>query len=423
MSTAEVIIIGAGTAGLAAARDLRAAGIRSLVLEASDRIGGRVHTIFPDGHPVELGAEFVHGRPEPFTTILKQHHLELEEMDGAMLRSENGQLVSGAKFFPQVMNLLDSLKDSGADRTFAEFLDTDAKKFDPEARQSAWEYVSGFHAADPARASEHALARSTQIGERESSDEAFRLRRGYSQVIDILARDADIRLNAEASAIRWRPNQVTVSCVDGASFSARAAIMTVPLPIWSRLHFTPELPHKAAALAKLAMGPVLHVSLRFKEKWWEHVQGGKAKGLGFLLSHHPDFPTWWTGLRVHPPLLTGWSASLRAERLAALSHDEVVARALAALAALFSFPQPEIEWLLRSAHTHNWQTDRHVGGGYSYVLKGGSAAARELARPVDSTIFVAGEATDFTGDNGTVHGAINSGRRAARELLDAWKEC
>jgi phytoene dehydrogenase-like protein len=178
MPAAEVIIVGAGAAGLAAARDLRDAGITSIVLEASDRIGGRVHTIFPAGHPVELGAEFVHGRPEPFTTFLEQHRLELEEVDGTMLRLGNGKLIPGGDFFPQVMKLLDSLRDSGADRTFAEFLETDGQKFDAETRQSAWEYVSGFHAADPTRASEHALARSTRTGERESSNEGCRLCRG-----------------------------------------------------------------------------------------------------------------------------------------------------------------------------------------------------------------------------------------------------
>jgi monoamine oxidase len=211
-------------------------------------------------------------------------------------------------------------------------------------------------------------------------------------------------------------------CADGSKYTARAAIITVPLPIWPRILFNPELPYKTAALAKLAMGPVLRVSLVFREKWWEQVQGGKAKGLGFLLSHHPDFPTWWTGLRGQPPLLTAWTASLRAERVSTLPDEEIIGRATKAAADLFSVSLREIESMLRSAHTHNWQTDRFAGGGYSYVLKDGSAAPRELAQPVDSTIFIAGEATDLTGDNGTVHGAINSGRRAAREVLDHWQE-
>lgn len=422
MPASDVIIVGAGAAGLAAARDLRDAGITPIVLEASGRIGGRVHTIFPDGRPVELGAEFVHGTPEPFTTFLKEHHLDLKELDGKMLRSESGKLLSGGDFFPEVLELLGSLRDSGADRTFAEFLETDGQRFDLETRRSAFEYVSGFHAADPKRASEHALARSTRMGERESSDEAFQVCRGYSQVIDILARGTEIRLNTEVTEIRWRSHEVTVMCADGSDHVARAVLITVPLPIWRRIRFDPELPHKAAALSKLAMGPVLRVSLVFRENWWEQVQGGRAKDLGFLLSQHADFPTWWTGLRGQPPLLTAWSASLRAERLSALRDEEIIARATKAAADLFSVPQREIESMLRSAHTHNWQADRFTGGGYSYVLKDGSAASRELARPVDSTIFVAGEATDFTGDNGTVHGAINSGRRAARELLDRWQE-
>ena len=428
MSAVDVIVIGAGVAGLTAAAELAPHGNSVTLLEASDRVGGRVHTMFPDeAHgPVELGAEFVHGTPEPFTSFLKDRKLKLEEMDGRMLRSENGQLTSGGDFFPRVMELLCSLRDSGADRTFAEFLSTDGQRFDEETRYSAAEYVSGFHAADPARVSEHAIAKSTRTGQREHSDDAFRLAGGYAQVVDALAsslpKNVQLLRGKQATHITWREHHVSVRCADGSSHSARAGIITFPLPIWDRVTFDPELPHKRAALEKLAMGPVLRISLAFAKPWWHEVQQGKARNLSFLFSHHKLMPTWWSGLKSQPALLTGWSAAHRATELSQLSPDGICDAALTALADDFSVPRHEIEPQLRGYWTHNWQTDPHILGGYSYTLKGGSAAPRELAVPIDATLFVAGEATDFTGDNGTVHAAFNSGRRAARELLAAQKE-
>lgn len=428
MSQTDVIVVGAGVAGLTAASELAPHVNSVTLLEASDRVGGRVHTIFPaeTNGPVELGAEFVHGTPEPFTSFLKKKNVALEEMDGRMLRSENGQITSSGDFFPRVMELLGSLRDSGGDRTFAEFLSTDGQKFDEETRRSAAEYVSGFHAADPARVSEHAIAKSTRTGEREHSDDAFRLVRGYAQVADALAasfpKNVEILRGKQVTDIEWRKHKVTVRCAEGSIYSAAAAVITVPLPIWQRIRFAPELPHKHSVLEKLAMGPVLRISLAFTTPWWHEVQQGKARDLSFLFSHHKLLPTWWSGLNSQPALLTGWSAAHRAEELSQLSCDAICDAALAALADNFALARQELEPLLRGYWTHNWQADPYILGGYSYTLKGGAAAPREFARPVESTIFVAGEATDFTGDNGTVQAAFNSGRRSAREFLDAQKD-
>jgi monoamine oxidase len=425
VSTKDVIIIGAGVAGLIAAAEIAPHASSVTLLEASDRVGGRVHTIFPveANGPIELGAEFVHGKPEPFTTFLSQHNLELEEVDGQELRSFNGRLTSGGDFFPRVMELLDSLSDCGVDRSFAEFLAANSQQFDGETRLSAAEYVSGFHAADPARVSEHAIAKSTRTGEKEHSDEAFRLVRGYSQVVQVLCKslpnNAQILLNKKATEFHWRKHHVAVRCADGSTHAGEAAIITVPLPAWDRIWFDPEIPHKRAALEKLAMGPVLRISLQFATSWWDDVQEGEARDMSFLLSHHKLFPTWWRGMNSQPTLLTGWCAAHRAQELSQLSREAICAAAITSLSDLFAISWSKIEQQLRGYWTHNWEMDPHVLGGYSYVLKDGEAAPHMLSQPVEETIFVAGEATDFSGDNGTVHGAINSGLRAARELLDS----
>jgi monoamine oxidase len=374
--------------------------------------------------PIELGAEFVHGKPAVLIRLIEQNGLELEELDGDDLRSEGGKLVSGGDFFRRVMKLLDRLRTEGADRTFAEFLETNDDDFDEETRKSAIEYVCGFHAAHPDRISEHALAKSTESGEREGSETAYRLLRGYNQITDTLHRRlssrTQIRLNSPVTSIRWSRNHVEVAA-DNATYTAKAVIITIPLPKWDSLKIEPDLPQKRAAREKLAMGAVIRVTLLFDRPWWHQVQDGKAKNLSFLFSHHPEFPTWWRGTSAQPNALTGWSAGARAEVLSSFSNEEICARAVSAIADIFSTSESLVHAQLTGAFTHNWQTDPYVGGGYSYTLKSGEAAPRMLAEPVEGTIFVAGEATDFSGDNGTVHAAIGSGMRAARELLDAFR--
>ena len=420
MFSPDVIIIGAGVAGLAAAAELNRHGCSVLVLEASDRIGGRVFTHHEKDFPVELGAEFVHGEPEVLTSLIRTNDRTLEEMDGRQLRSMNGELESGGDFFPKVMKLLGELRQDGADRSFAQFLREDAADADEETQRSAWEYVAGFHAADPEQISEHALARSTVSGEQEHSEEAYRLPGGYGQVVDILRAQltqTEIQLRTQVKQIVWRNHHVEVRSADGPKFTAPKLIVTVPLPIWESLHFEPELPAKREALTQLAMGAVLRVSLQFDRPWWNDVQGESAKDFSFLFSHHDDFPTWWRGMKNQKNVLTGWCASHRAERLSSLDDATIAARAISALAEIFAQDRGTIQSYLRHHWLHNWQRDPHYRGGYSYVRKGGDTAAQRLAAPIDSTLFFAGEATDTRGDNGTVHGAIASGLRAALEVI------
>lgn len=418
----HVIVIGGGAAGLAAAGQLDHAGHDVTLLEASGRLGGRVHTIQTEAGPIELGAEFVHGKPPVLTQLIEEHGLGLEELDGAMLRSEDGQLVSGRDFFPKVMKLLDSLRTEGADRSFAAALKTKKEAFDAQTIASVKEYVSGFHAADINKVSEHALAKSTRAGEKEGSDEAFRLVNGYADIVRLLraqlTRRTHVHLNAPVKGIDWKKGEV-VATTARTAFSAEAVIITVPLPLWKSLRIRPDLPRKRAALKKLAMGAVIRVSLQFDSPWWHEVQNGKAKDLAFLFSHDPDFPTWWRGTSAQSNVLTGWSAAERAERLSSLTDAQIRDSALRSLARIFGLPVKTVKAHFVAAWLRNWQADPFIGGGYSYVLRGGDAAPRTLAAPVQDTIFVAGEATDFTGDNGTVHAAISSGQRAAREFLDS----
>jgi monoamine oxidase len=128
------------------------------------------------------------------------------------------------------------------------------------------------------------------------------------------------------------------------------------------------------------------------------------------------FPVWWTPYPLRAPLLVGWRGGPAALELSAMSSDEVVAGAIDSLATLLGVPNREIRRHLVGAFNHDWNSDPYSRGAYSYVGVGGSDASGKFARPVDATLFFAGEHADREGRNGTVHGAMASGTHAAASV-------
>jgi monoamine oxidase len=141
------------------------------------------------------------------------------------------------------------------------------------------------------------------------------------------------------------------------------------------------------------------------------------KDASFLFSRGADFPTWWTQAPAKMPILVGWASAITAPALNRHSHEEVSARAVAALAKTLCVDESLVRTELVSAHFHDWCADPLTRGAYTYARVGGSGAYRTLAEPLRGTLFFAGEATDATGNHATVHGAIASGYRAADEVL------
>src|SRR5208283_1118002 len=129
------------------------------------------------------------------------------------------------------------------------------------------------------------------------------------------------------------------------------------------------------------------------------------------------FPTWWSSVSAGTAMLTGWSGGVRAEPLSGLGSAAIMERGLEALYHVFGVPVETLRDLVQERFVHDWQSDPYSRGAYSYSLPGGKEAARKLAAQVGNTLFFAGEAMDCTGHNGTLHGAIASGYRAASELL------
>jgi monoamine oxidase len=440
-----VIVVGAGVAGLAAASKLSRAGLSVLVLEARDRIGGRVFTRQVDGHPVELGAEFIHGRPPEIWERLQNSGAQVTEVTGRNWCVSDDRLYP-CEFFSQTESILETMDDSSPDESFLDFLN---RRFpnpngDPkreQARQHALGYVSGFNAADPAKVGVHWLVEEMRAEEKIESTRVFRSACGYDDLLESFRREitgssVTIGTGTVVDQIRWRRGHAELR-VDGhvekKSFTASHVLITLPLSLLKlspgktgAVQFVPTLPaSKVTALDKLEMGKVIRVVLRFRHRFWERISPPHAdrqtlSDMSFLFSQDEWFPTWWTTMPVRAPLITGWAPFLSAERLSGQERDFVAEQSLQTLARLLGMSLRKLTEEVEEAHYHDWQTDPFSRGAYSYGKVGSDGAQQALAAPVEKTLFFAGEATDITGNNGTVHGAIASGNRAADEILQCF---
>jgi len=189
------------------------------------------------------------------------------------------------------------------------------------------------------------------------------------------------------------------------------------------VRFEPELPaEKRNALEKLAMGKVVRVTLCFRERFWQNLRGrpgsGTLRKLSFLFSRDNFFPTWWTQMPEPVPIITGWAPAHAAESLAGMNADAIVDKAIQSLSKLLLIDKSHVKAQLTASYFNDWDSDPFSRGAYSYVKVGGEGCQQVLGSPISNTLFLAGEATDTSGHNGTVHGAIASGRRAARDILD-----
>ena len=437
-----IIVVGAGIAGMAAALELARAGLKVAIVEARDRVGGRVFTKRDSvaNAPVELGAEFIHGRPPEIMDCLRELHVDPIPSSGEDWCEKEGQ-VTPCELFSDVDALLEKMDDQGPDESFVDFIEHCCPEASKETKDRARRYITGFHAADPAKISVHSLVRGLRADERIDGERTFRIPGGYAVLINYFQEQlgtagVHIHLNTIVQNVRWKSGEAVVDCHtdDGhRSYAARQALLTLPLGVLQAspeelgaVRFVPDLPaSKHRAAANLAMGKVMRVTLRFRERFWDslHPSGSETlANMRFLFSQQNWFPTWWTMLPERNPMITGWAPFHCAEELSGQDPTVILSAACEALRVLFKMDAQRIEDLIESASYHDWQTDLFSRGAYSYVKVGGDSAQAELAAPVKGTLFFAGEATDVSGYQGTVHGAMASGHRAAQEILDSRRE-
>ncbi|HTL59949.1 MAG TPA: NAD(P)/FAD-dependent oxidoreductase [Candidatus Limnocylindrales bacterium] len=418
-----VLIIGGGAAGLAAALRLSGEGVPVGILEGRERLGGRMHTIHSDPKCllVELGAEFIHGEQNTTWDYVKSAKLRTQKVPDRHWRFVKGELLKDRKLWDRISSVMSRINEAAPDQDFQSFVDH-GWGIDPLARNLALEYAENFHAAPANRISVHALALAEEAAEKDEATSQFRIKAGYCGLVDwftrqLAAREIPVYLNNTVKVIRWQRGRVDVITQAGMQeqhWQAERAVITLPLGVLQNqrgagaVQFDPLLHTKQKAIEGLAMGSVFKMTLHFKSRFWK-------RNFGFIHVNNPWLPVWWSDSRG--PLITAWAGGPRAEQLAREGPQAALAVAFRLLASLFKIAPQKLNDNLLGCYTHDWMQDPFACGAYSYTPVRMKDMPRRLAMPVAETLFFAGEATDSQGEQGTVHGALASGERAAEEVL------
>jgi monoamine oxidase len=440
----DVIIVGAGAAGLAAGARLAQAGQRVALLEARERIGGRIftrHLPAAEGRAplcVELGAEFIHGLPSATWSLVGQAKLSAYELEGSELSFVNGNWTPPMNQ-PAMRVIADMMKwleaRPGCDMSFAEY--QAAAPADAATDAAAAHYVEAFNAADRHRIGIAALAAQQRAEDVIETDRLFHVAEGYDAVMEFLAAQfraagGELALGTPVRRIDWQRGSVRIDGVDGKELRARQALITVPLGVLQAdtIAFAPAPGEILAQARCLAMGEVVRVTLLFRERFWRDRRAPsipegvrrKLADLSFLFTPAEVPPTWWTPNPTPTPMLTAWVGGPKATELRrsiAAEGDPLALprRCLATLARVFELSFAELQSLLVSWHEHDWSADPYSRGAYSYVPAGALDTPTKLTAPVEETLYFAGEHTDITGHWGTVHAALGTGVRAAEQML------
>lgn len=414
---ADVIVLGAGVAGLSAAHALVDTDLDVLVLEARDRLGGRVHT---DKHfagfPVELGAEFVHGARVKTWEWIERLGLQTKHWrrtDDSWVRLADGSrlTMSEARGVSPAFDLTRSwdIPDVAA-RPFESF-DRYLSRVGFDAEQL--DYVRRAYANAAGESLRHLDARSMLDSLKsleEDGGEDFRLLDGYGAIIEALGIGLEIVTDTVVSRVVATEDGVEVTARDGRRFEAKGAIVTLPVGVLAagNVEFDPPLDDlKGEALAGLGMGPVIKIVYRFAERLAPpEIQAVYAAGRA---------PMWWSPSSGHPTDAVVWTAFVSGDAavdLLRLGEEAAIDHALDSLRR--ELGRPGLKPL--DALLVDWPNDPFAGGGYSYVRPGHRGVRERLAAPTPP-LFWAGEATAPERDAATVHGALLSGERAAQEAL------
>lgn len=426
---ADVIVVGAGAAGLAAARALSNEDYDVIVLEARNRIGGRVWTdrTWADT-ALDMGASWIHGsRDNPLSSLVRQFKLKtaITDYDNLWLYDTSGSLVND-----DAQDRIDTRLDDLLDELDELRDDFDEEDRDDISLQQAVDSILARRDFSERARRELNYAINATIEHEYGTDIAnlsfyywddgeefdggdLLLPNGFDQVMQGLAAGMDIRLEHVVEHIAYTRYNVTVTTNQGV-LTAERVIVTVPLGVLQKgkITFSPPLPRKKqAAMHRLGMGMLNKVYLRFPEVFWER----EPDLLGYISERKGEWSEWLNMYKyLGKPILLGFNAGVYGQQLEQLSDTQVVDGAMDVLRRIYgtSIPNPEA-WLIS-----RWGTDSYAYGSYSYLRPHATPDDYDLlAAPVELTLFFAGEATsrDYAA---TVHGALLSGEYAAQLIIE-----
>lgn len=430
---ADVIVIGAGAAGVFAMRELTRLGLTVIGLEARHRIGGRILTRRRlSRHPVELGAEFVHGPDNLIHELAAEYGLTLVPHTGEAYSWWDGKLVPESRFpkppltvLHEIRRLADRQRKAGLGAMpLAEFLGTPdlvaILSGSDVTRRYIDQLVKNDHAVEPTSLTLEGWLEADVSG----YESNFRVAEGYSTLLQRAAADSqlDIRLSRPVERIEWDPGNVTCFARD-LTVRARAVIVTLPLGVLQQgdVEFDGPLPAaKIEAIDSLLPGKVLKMISSFRsigdeEPFWPEDMAFVVSALDSQL-HWPTLPS---GVSSRRQLLTHLVGGDAADRF---GQDADPPQAMLSQL-VHMFRKPRIRKLFIRAEWRLWHADRYSRSGYSAFPSDADDDAREmLGQPVSETLFFAGEAVGVRGRPGmvaSVHGAIESGMACAREVAAA----
>lgn len=426
MQQSDILIIGAGAAGLMAARELLRYRKSVHILEARNRIGGRIHSLH-DPHfarPVELGAEFIHGKLPITFSLMKEYNINKTSLEGKMWHAANGEITRTPEYIPGSEELEKALHNLHEDMSVKNFLDTYlGAPSQRELYEDIQRFVEGYDAADINDASALTLKKEWFDAKPEQQ---FRPEKGYGELIEKLAADckklgAEISLNTIAKEIHWKPSHTEIITNEGIKYNSEQVLVTVPLGILqsepddiAHIQFLPDIPEKFEAAKKLGYGCIIKIILHFNDAFWNHTAHKKLKRqLGFLFTD-AGVPTWWTYATGDVPMLCGWIGGPKAAMLKDVKEHLILDLAISTLSQIFGEQQNEICDMILHYHISRWTEDPFALGAYSYAVVNGESYKNILAEPLEKTLFFAGEALD---EGGTVEAAVASALSVVKRML------
>lgn len=422
-TTADVLIIGAGMAGLAAGRTLVDDGYTVIILEARDRIGGRIWTDRTLGLPLDLGASWIHGTDNPTLPELARRYNVATvptDYDSHMVYDSNGRLLTDDELtameetFAELMGELEDYgeeldADTSLQQALTDFLQGEELTAD-QRRQLNYAINTTLEHEFAADASQLSLWYFDEGDEVEGDDVIFP--QGYDQLTNGLATGLDVRLGQRVQRVRYSAEGIEIQ-TDQGTFTADYALVTLPVGVLQSgtVTFEPPLPPaKQQALGRLGMGLLDKLYLRFPEVFWEE----ESHLLGYMAAEKGQWGEWLNLYALlGEPILLGFNAGSYGRQLEALTDEQITAEAMRVLRTIYGadIPNPT------SALVTRWAADPFARGSYSYLPPGATPADRAtLAEPVAGTLYFAGEATSENAP-ATVHGAYLSGVSAAEQII------
>jgi len=398
---ADVVVIGAGASGLACARVLGELGADVVVVEARNRLGGRIHTTRAIGdEPIEMGALVVHGERATTIDVVSEAGLTLGPPNwgspGPTVLSVDGDVRPGRDLDASWWGLEHDVADlRGPDVPLDRFL-RDAGWPD-DRRLAADELFAQIWCADPQLLSAEGVSRVEDAWTSGWTNQ--RLLEGYDRVVEHMAHGLRVEASTPVRTVTWHRGHVRITATDGRSFDAGAAVVSVPPTVVAAgsLEFDPPLDAaKAEAARAIPLGGVIRVVAELRNE---------APSIGSLIAMGREGGFW----TVNENLVSVWIGGPSSARLSGSDPVEILLRARAA------FPWLERE-RIGDVVFADWLADPFTLGGYSYPRAGALDAPAAWAKPVDQTLFFCGEATCGDVHPATVHGAIESGRRAGAEV-------